>query len=139
MSKVWWKESVVYQIYPRSFKDTNNDGIGDINGIIQKIDYIKALGVDVIWLCPIYKSPNNDNGYDISDYTTIMPEFGSTVTQYPLKANERACSLWRKVSSVVSNKVGVCRLSCDKQACSSSSWASTGSMDNPISRCCIKR
>ena len=77
MSKVWWKESVVYQIYPRSFKDTNNDGIGDINGIIQKIDYIKALGVDVIWLCPIYKSPNNDNGYDISDYTTIMPEFGS--------------------------------------------------------------
>ena len=77
MNKVWWKESVVYQIYPRSFKDTNNDGIGDIKGIIEKIDYIRDLGVDVIWLCPIYQSPNDDNGYDISDYTAIMAEFGT--------------------------------------------------------------
>ena len=77
MNKVWWKESVVYQIYPRSFKDANNDGIGDLKGIVQKIDYIRNLGVDVIWLCPIYKSPNDDNGYDISDYTDIMAEFGT--------------------------------------------------------------
>ncbi len=72
----WWKEAVVYQIYPRSFYDSNNDGIGDINGIIKKLDYIKDLGVDVIWLCPIYKSPNADNGYDISDYKKVMDEFG---------------------------------------------------------------
>lgn len=77
MNKVWWKESVVYQIYPRSFKDSNNDGVGDINGITQKIGYIKNLGVDVIWLCPVYKSPNNDNGYDISDYRDVMTEFGT--------------------------------------------------------------
>lgn len=77
MNKAWWKECVVYQIYPRSFYDTNNDGIGDLQGVIQKLDYIKSLGVDVIWLCPIYKSPNDDNGYDISDYRDIMDEFGS--------------------------------------------------------------
>ena len=73
----WWKEAVVYQIYPRSFFDTNGDGIGDIPGIIEKLDYLKNLGIDVIWLCPVYKSPNDDNGYDISDYEDIMPEFGT--------------------------------------------------------------
>ncbi|RLL46954.1 alpha-glucosidase [Oceanobacillus piezotolerans] len=73
----WWKESVVYQIYPRSFKDSNGDGIGDIKGIIEKLDYLKDLGVDVIWLSPIYPSPNDDNGYDISDYQDIMEEFGT--------------------------------------------------------------
>ena len=72
----WWKEAVVYQIYPRSFNDSNNDGIGDINGIIERLDYIKELGIDVIWLCPIYESPNADNGYDISDYRSVMDEFG---------------------------------------------------------------
>jgi len=72
----WWKEAVVYQIYPRSFNDSNKDGIGDIQGIIEKLDYIEKLGIDVIWLCPIYKSPNADNGYDISDYRKIMDEFG---------------------------------------------------------------
>ncbi|MCF8008253.1 MAG: alpha-glucosidase [Halanaerobiales bacterium] len=72
----WWKEAVVYQIYPRSFQDSNNDGIGDIPGIINKLDYIEDLGIDVIWLCPVYKSPNADNGYDISDYNRIMDEFG---------------------------------------------------------------
>lgn len=77
MNKVWWKESVVYQIYPRSFKDSNNDGIGDLNGIIEKLDYLKELGIDVIWLSPVYQSPNDDNGYDISDYQQIMKEFGT--------------------------------------------------------------
>ena len=74
---VWWKNAVIYQIYPRSFMDSNNDGIGDLQGIISKLDYIKWLGVDAIWLCPVYKSPNDDNGYDISDYTDIMDEFGT--------------------------------------------------------------
>ena len=77
MDKKWWKESVVYQIYPRSFKDSNGDGIGDLKGIIEKLDYLKELGIDVIWLSPIYKSPNDDNGYDISDYRDIMDEFGT--------------------------------------------------------------
>ncbi|HEY5563723.1 MAG TPA: alpha-glucosidase [Clostridiaceae bacterium] len=75
--EVWWKEAVVYQIYPKSFKDSNGDGIGDINGITEKLDYLKALGVDVIWLSPIYDSPNDDNGYDIRDYRAIMSEFGN--------------------------------------------------------------
>ena len=74
---VWWKNAVIYQIYPRSFMDSNNDGIGDLQGIISKLDYIKWLGVDAIWLCPVYKTPNDDNGYDISDYTDIMDEFGT--------------------------------------------------------------
>ena len=77
MEKRWWKESVVYQIYPRSFCDSNGDGIGDLNGITGKLDYLKELGVDVIWLSPVYKSPNDDNGYDISDYQAIMDEFGT--------------------------------------------------------------
>jgi len=76
-SRKWWKEAVVYQIYPRSFKDTNGDGIGDLKGIISKLDYVKSLGVDVVWLNPIYGSPNADNGYDISDYRSIMKEFGT--------------------------------------------------------------
>lgn len=77
MNKKWWKESVVYQIYPISFLDTNGDGIGDLRGIETKLDYLKDLGVDVIWICPIYQSPNHDNGYDISDYQAIMKEFGT--------------------------------------------------------------
>ena len=77
MEKRWWKESVVYQIYPRSFKDSNGDGIGDLNGITEKLDYLKELGIDVIWLSPVYQSPNDDNGYDISDYQAIMSEFGT--------------------------------------------------------------
>lgn len=76
-SKKWWKDIVIYQIYPRSFNDSNNDGIGDINGIIEKLDYLEKLGVGAIWLSPVYKSPNDDNGYDISDYEDIMDEFGS--------------------------------------------------------------
>ncbi|SNY61116.1 alpha-glucosidase [Enterobacter sp. CC120223-11] len=73
----WWKEAVAYQIYPRSFKDSNGDGIGDLNGITEKLDYLKELGIDLIWICPMYKSPNDDNGYDISDYQQIMAEFGT--------------------------------------------------------------
>ncbi len=75
--KTWWKESVVYQIYPRSFCDSNGDGIGDLNGITQKLEYVKELGANVIWLSPVYQSPNDDNGYDISDYRAIMEEFGT--------------------------------------------------------------
>jgi oligo-1,6-glucosidase len=77
MIKKWWKESVVYQIYPRSFFDSNGDGIGDLRGILRKLDYLKELGVNVVWLSPVYKSPNDDNGYDISDYRAIMDEFGT--------------------------------------------------------------
>ncbi len=77
LNRQWWKESVVYQIYPRSFKDSDGDGIGDLRGIIGKLDYLKDLGVDVIWLSPIYKSHNADNGYDIDDYQDIMDEFGT--------------------------------------------------------------
>src|SRR4029077_1128890 len=73
----WWKEAIVYQIYPRSFKDNDGDGIGDLKGIISKLDYIKSLGVNVIWLNPIYSSPNDDNGYDVSDYRNIMTDFGT--------------------------------------------------------------
>jgi oligo-1,6-glucosidase len=77
MNRRWWKESVVYQVYPRSFYDSNGDGIGDLRGIIHKLDYLQELGVDVVWLSPVYKSPNDDNGYDISDYQAIMTEFGT--------------------------------------------------------------
>ena len=77
MSTSWWKEAVVYQIYPRSFLDSNGDGIGDLRGIISRLDYLKKLGIDVIWMSPVYQSPNDDNGYDISDYQAIMEEFGT--------------------------------------------------------------
>ena len=77
MERAWWKEAVVYQIYPRSFMDSNGDGIGDLNGITSRLDYLKELGVDVLWLSPVYQSPNDDNGYDISDYQAIMEEFGT--------------------------------------------------------------
>jgi oligo-1,6-glucosidase len=77
IDRKWWKEAVVYQIYPRSFKDSDGDGVGDLKGIISKLDYIKSLGVDAVWLNPIYTSPNDDNGYDISDYYNIMQDFGT--------------------------------------------------------------
>ena len=73
----WWKEAIVYQVYPRSFQDSNGDGTGDLQGIISRLDYIRSLGIDIIWLNPIYASPNDDNGYDISDYRAIMKEFGT--------------------------------------------------------------
>src|SRR3954462_150683 len=77
IDKKWWKEAVVYQVYPRSFKDSNGDGIGDLKGITSKLDYLKNLGVDVIWLRPRDDSPNADNGYDIRDYRKVMKEFGT--------------------------------------------------------------
>lgn len=91
MVKYWWHDSVVYQIYPRSYKDSNDDGIGDLLGIISKLNYLKELGIDVIWLSPVYKSPNVDNGYDISDYNDIMDEFGSLIDMKNLieEAKER--------------------------------------------------
>ncbi|WP_071434035.1 glycoside hydrolase family 13 protein [Angelakisella massiliensis] len=87
MKEAWWKEAVVYQIYPRSFMDTNGDGVGDLRGILEKLDYLVELGVDVVWLCPIYPSPNDDNGYDISDYQGIMAEFG-TMEDFDLLLSE---------------------------------------------------
>lgn len=77
MSKQWFKDAVVYQIYPQSFQDSNQDGIGDLKGIQQRLTYLKKLGVDVVWLNPIYTSPNQDNGYDIADYRTIQTRYGS--------------------------------------------------------------
>ncbi len=91
MIKTWWKEAVIYQIYPRSFMDSNGDGIGDLQGIISRLDYLKYLGIDVIWLSPIYQSPNDDNGYDISDYQAVMEEFGTMedFDELLAKAHER--------------------------------------------------
>ena len=80
MKKKWWKEGVVYQIYPRSYKDTTGNGLGDLEGIIQSLDYIQSLGVTMLWLCPIYESPNDDNGYDISDYRKISDDFGGNAS-----------------------------------------------------------
>lgn len=77
MNSPWWKERVFYQIYPRSFQDSNGDGIGDIQGIISRLDYLKWLGIGAIWLCPVYDSPNADMGYDIRNYESIMAEFGT--------------------------------------------------------------
>ena len=73
----WWKDAVIYQIYPRSFQDSNGDGIGDIPGIISRLDYLAELGIGALWLCPVYQSPNADNGYDVSDYRAINPEYGT--------------------------------------------------------------
>lgn len=87
MNKKWWKESIIYQIYPRSFKDSNGDGIGDLKGIIEKLDYVKSLGVTAVWLNPIYSSPNDDNGYDVSDYREIMTDFG-TMADFELMLEE---------------------------------------------------
>lgn len=76
-SPKWWHDAVVYQIYPRSFYDSNNDGMGDLQGIISKLDYLKKLGINVLWLSPVYQSPMDDNGYDISNYQDIAAEFGT--------------------------------------------------------------
>ena len=73
----WWKEAIVYQIYPRSFQDSDGDGIGDLRGIISRLDYLKSLGINAVWLNPVYESPNDDNGYDVSDYRGIMKDFGT--------------------------------------------------------------
>lgn len=99
---MWWKNSVVYQIYPRSFKDSNGDGIGDLKGIISKLDYLAYLGIDVIWLCPVYQSPNEDNGYDISDYKNIHHEYG-TLEDMELLINEAAKRDIKIMMDIVAN------------------------------------
>ncbi|MFK4304234.1 oligo-1,6-glucosidase [Paenibacillus sp. RC254] len=93
--KIWWKEAVVYQIYPISFQDSDGDGKGDLQGILSRLDYLSELGIDVIWICPVYKSPNHDNGYDISDYYAIMDEFGTMEDFDKLlyKAHERGIKI----------------------------------------------
>ena len=75
----WWKKAVAYEVYPKSFQDSNNDGIGDLRGIIQRLDYLETLGIDAIWLCPVYRSPQDDNGYDISDYYDIATSIRCSV------------------------------------------------------------
>lgn len=77
MDRVWWREIVIYEIYVQSFQDSNNDGIGDLQGIIQRLDYLKSVGADMLWLTPIYESPLEDQGYDIADYKAINPMFGT--------------------------------------------------------------
>lgn len=89
MEKKWWHNAVVYQIYPRSFMDSNGDGIGDINGIISKLDYLQQLGINLIWLSPVYRSPMDDNGYDISDYEDIAAEFGTMADMETLIAQAK--------------------------------------------------
>ena len=84
MTRNWWKEQVIYQIYPRSFYDSNGDGIGDLKGITLKLDYLKFLGVDIIWLSPHFDSPNDDNGYDIRNYKMVMKEFATMAYFYNL-------------------------------------------------------
>ena len=89
MAKKWWQDKVVYQIYPRSFQDSNGDGIGDLPGIISRLDYLSDLGIDAIWLSPVYRSPQDDNGYDISDYQDIDPMFGSLEDMERLNCGSR--------------------------------------------------
>ena len=101
-TRAWWKEAVIYQVYPRSFKDSNGDGIGDLRGITEKLDYLKQLGVDTIWLCPTFKSPNADNGYDVSDYRDIMADFGTMADFDRLLAAMKARSL-RLILDLVPN------------------------------------
>ena len=102
MTKRWWRQSVVYQIYPRSFQDSDGDGIGDLRGIIDRIDHLVWLGVDVVWLSPVYRSPNDDNGYDISDYQAIMTEFGTMADWEELLATLHARGI-RLVMDLVVN------------------------------------
>lgn len=93
----WWQSAVLYQIYPRSFQDTTGTGVGDLRGIINRLDYLNTLGINAIWLSPVYKSPNDDNGYDISDYEDIMDEFGTMADMDELIAeakNEISVLLW---------------------------------------------
>lgn len=90
----WWKNAVVYQIYPKSFQDSDGDGIGDIPGIISRLDYLKKLGIDAIWLSPVYRSPQDDNGYDISDYQDIEPMFGTMEDMEQLLDEWKAGEVW---------------------------------------------
>ena len=125
MSTEWWKDAIVYQIYPRSFQDTNGDGIGDLNGITMHLDYIRDLGADTVWLCPVYASPGDDNGYDISDYYAINPEFGTMedFDRLLAAAHERGI---RIIMDLVVNHTS------DEHAWFRASRASRASRDNPF-------
>jgi alpha-glucosidase len=103
MNKKWWKEAVAYQVYPRSFKDSNGDGIGDLQGLIDKLDYLQELGIDVIWICPMYKSPNDDNGYDISNYQEILDEFGTMEDFDQLLKEVHSCGMKLIIDLVINH------------------------------------
>ena len=102
MKNNWWKKSVVYQIYPQSFMDSNGDGIGDFNGIIRKLDYLQNLGVDVLWICPMYASPLVDNGYDISDYYKVNPIFGTNEDMEHLIERLKSYWIWWSIIARIS-------------------------------------
>ena len=108
MKKPWWKNAVVYQIYPKSFQDSNGDGIGDIKGIISRLDYLEELGIDAVWLSPVYCSPQDDNGYDISDYQDIDPMFGNLSDMEELigEAKKRNISSWTWCSTILRMNTG---------------------------------
>ena len=110
MEKKWWKESVVYQIYPKSFKDSNGDGVGDIRGIIQKLDYLKELGVNVLWISPMLESPQDDNGYDISDYRRIYEEYGTMEDYEELLCEAHKRSIRILMDLVVMNITGLLKV-----------------------------
>ena len=103
MVKKWWNEKVAYQIYPKSFYDTNGDGIGDLRGVIEKLDYLKDLGVDIIWLSPCYRSPLADQGYDISDYYDIDPRFGTMADMDELIAEAKKRDMYILMDLVVNH------------------------------------
>ena len=99
----WWRSAVVYQVYPRSFTDSDGDGVGDLRGITQRLDHLEALGVDVLWLSPVYRSPQDDNGYDISDYEDVDPLFGTLADLDELIAEARARGIGIMMDLVVNH------------------------------------
>ena len=99
MEKQWWQNRTAYQIYPKSFLDTNGDGLGDIPGIIEKLDYLKDLGIGILWISPVYVSPCADQGYDIADYYGIDPKFGDVPGQQPVEYPPDPCGRRRRVHS----------------------------------------
>ena len=103
VKRKWWKEEVAYQIYPKSFYDSNGDGIGDLNGITEKLDYLNNLGVTLLWICPIFKSPMDDNGYDISDYYDIDPRFGTMEDMDELIAEAKKREMYILMDLVVNH------------------------------------
>ena len=109
MKRKWWHDKVAYQIYPKSFLDTNGDGIGDLKGIISKLDYLKELGIDIIWLSPVYESPFVDQGYDISDYYKIAEQFG-TMDDFDIQEGDRDISGYDQYYNLIKNKLSLCQL-----------------------------